>query len=195
MELTPEERQRIYEEEKAHIDARTQISADAQVQYYRNNPSAARSAIRTYQLMQGCIGIFLTGIVLCIGGCFYLSSHPASNHTTETTAKKYLTDLGAEGHLVGAELEKVGTNQFVLLGTTQDAFEAFSKANVAKDSTGIEELVRAGSIYSVPSGQVCAKKIDANWTGIVQVRLLSGEHSGASAWTYYGMLAKVVQAR
>lgn len=101
-----------------------------------------------------------------------------------------MTDLGGEGVLKGAPLDSGGLSHFVVLARTKDDFDAFVKANVASDKYGIHDLDNVGRIFTVPSGQVQAKKLDSTWTGSIQVRILSGSHESEAAWTYAECLQK-----
>jgi hypothetical protein len=108
----------------------------------------------------------------------------------QKTQDNEVTDLGGEGILTGAPLEKGGQSDTVILAQSKDDFEAFSKANAAGDNYGINNLVTSGRVFSIQSGQVRAKMLDSDWTGDVQVRILSGEHQGEADWTYMECLQK-----
>ena len=115
---------------------------------------------------------------------------PAPEPPQASDSGAYLTDLGAEGHLFGSILEKGGRNKFVFLAKVREDFDEFTKFNVAGDMIGMKDLVSKGRVFAVPSGQVRAKKIDSTWTGLIQVRILSGAYSGELAWTYMEGLLK-----
>lgn len=108
----------------------------------------------------------------------------------QATQDNEVTDLGGEGVLQGAPLQKGGKSDIVALAQSQDDLDAFVKANSASDTYGIKDLVNSGRVFSIPSGQVRAKKLDSNWTGGIEVRILTGEHQGEASWTNAESLQK-----
>lgn len=70
MSLTPEERQRIYEEEKARVEARERAERELQQQ---------KQAQSTQGCLAGCGLLFVVGLVLSLGPC-------SSSSSTSTTA-------------------------------------------------------------------------------------------------------------
>jgi hypothetical protein len=192
MSLTPEERRRIYEEEKARIEAQEQIAAERASA--AKTPPPAPPQPSGNNSFAGCISI----AILLVFGYIWINSSSgggsgdssSSNSSSSSSSTNYVTELGGDGTLRGAPLERGGTGTIVVLGTTEEAYSQFVHANVAQDKTGMQELMLSGKCYTLPVGKVRAKKIDSNWTGSVKVRILTGNHAGESAWTGMESLGK-----
>ncbi len=140
--------------------------------------------------------LFLIGAVAFVAWMTHIhadpdaSSTPTSASTPQNALDSAVADLGGVGTLQGAPLKAGGQNTIVVLGQTKADFDNFSQANEASDSVGVNQLVASGRIFSVPAGQVQAKKIDSDWTGGVEVRIMSGQYQGQAAWTAVECLQK-----
>ena len=94
--------------------------------------------------------------------------------TTASNQNK-LPNIGSEG-----TVSVVGQNQ-VLLTRTQEAQEKFSKAALAKDTTGLTELVLDGEAFFVKSGTKVLV-IDRGSLGVRKIRVLDGDFAGETGY-------------
>ncbi len=71
----------------------------------------------------------------------------------------------------------------VVLGLTEADLDAFTKASVAKDQVGVQQLYLAGRIIDTPSG-TRVRVIDRS-TFRRKVRLTDGPRAGQAGWVPY----------
>jgi hypothetical protein len=77
MSLTPEEKQRIYEEEKARLEAQERVRAEIDVE-----KAAAKAKKEAEKKKQGCMGcLFL--ILIVVGTGIYFGTRPSSNQPAQ----------------------------------------------------------------------------------------------------------------
>jgi len=91
---------------------------------------------------------------------------------------------GAESGATGGSVAGVGeTFRFkeeVFAGATYDDLERITQLSVAKDETGLRQMMAEGRLATVPAGTE-AKVIDLGFLGS-EVRILSGPLEGESVW-------------
>lgn len=81
-----------------------------------------------------------------------------------------------------------------LLFADHAAWEAFARAEVARDEYGAEALLRSGRAFIVQN-RTRLRVLDRHWTGErVQVRVLEGEHRGAAGWIAPRFLGPAIAA-
>lgn len=78
----------------------------------------------------------------------------------------------------------------VLIGIGEKAVDAFYKAIVSKDETGIEELVNAGQLFGVPVGAK-VKVLGAHgfFGSTLEVRILEGRYKGRRGFVSSSLVA------
>jgi hypothetical protein len=167
MDLTPEERQRIYAEEKARIDARDRIKAE------QDRIKLAYKAEQDNKSAAGCLRIFLVMaavvIALAIAGSL-IKDKPGAEGSSSAEAER---------HIVCDE-----TSQGAGLGVTKDDYDALAEANEAHDKYGIAELLSTHRVYGIPCGTKVLL-LDAGWTSD-KVRIVDGEYAGLAGWISHG---------
>ncbi|OGD56943.1 hypothetical protein A2V71_03015 [Candidatus Berkelbacteria bacterium RBG_13_40_8] len=68
----------------------------------------------------------------------------------------------------------------IYIATNRDSWNQLSKAVMAGDDTGVNNLLVSGRIFPVNVGSK-VKIIDQDWT-VLQVRVQNGTNSGRSGW-------------
>lgn len=81
MDLTPEERRKIYEEEKAVIKRRPMTSTPIRAEPVRSNAAVARNVTRTLLAIGGCLGVLMLFAIIGSRG----------PHTSSPTAAPVVT--------------------------------------------------------------------------------------------------------
>lgn len=120
MELTPQDKQRIYEEEKARDEAKQKIEA-------QKNATGC----------MGCLGLIVIIVIISmVFNMFSGSKNTSSKSTTELipTGEQAIIDSGP-----GA----------TYIAQTKEGFEQLIKAVNAKDQIGAMELIQVGEVFSV----------------------------------------------
>ncbi len=146
MELTPEEKQKIYEEEKARLEAQEQVKKE------REKRKANRRGL-------GCLGVILGALVLIVIGL--LSEDPQSPETTATVASP--KPLAAQRQVSGDYL-KGGYAACV----SEELFDQIISALVRKDDRGYQYLLGHGCI--VTKAGIPVSVLDRTWTGTIKIR-------------------------
>jgi len=104
---------------------------------------------------------------------------------TETpTTKSQKLSIGEEGIINFREDKNDCSGEdIIILGITKEAQGKISKALLAKDYIGLEDLLLSGEAFEV---NICtkAKVIDTAF-GLRQVRILEGDNFGKSGWLPY----------
>jgi hypothetical protein len=162
-ELTPEERERIYQEEKARIEARQQIEDES------------RPSVQPVK-KPGGIGGYIFFLAICFLVCFFIfmlgavnSQHPssASTPTLEKEVKHYL-DSGASSGLT-------------MVFTSDDAFDESSKSAAFKDEVGFRQVVASGSAFFVSNGTHVIT-LETSAGGAYALRIQDGPHKNKKVY-------------
>jgi len=165
-ELTPEERERIYQEEKARIEARHQIEMEKQ--------SADAAALTK----PSSLGGWLAFIALCLVVCMCIFGLGAKNNKGESAPyreSRPILDLGSEVHI-----DAGGTPETIVF-LSKAALDESSKYAAAHDKEGYDKVVYSGQGIFVHD-QTKARVIENQWGGVTQVRILDGPHKGKEAY-------------
>ena len=160
MDLTPEERERIYEEEKARIEARHAIET--------------RTATRESAKRRRTTVVLLLGAVAIVYACTVLTrTQPAPTFSPPKMFGERVK-IGEEGHLRNGAA--VAADPLTL--------ENWTKALQANDKYGLAHLGGEGRVFWVgPGTRVLV--IDKDSQGI-RVRLLDGKKVGEAGWVASG---------
>jgi hypothetical protein len=195
MELTPEEKQRIYAEEKARIEAREQIEAEirqnkAQVATPLIAPSPAPVNQTNPQVVSkrpsalGPIAVVVI-IVIVVIVLKAMSSSPSTsdNSTPQAPAASSTQDLDS-----AAQLTNVGDvgalytgDPDIYVADTEDDYNKYINAIADKDDQTRLSLIDSKSVYPVGSGT--AAKLLASDQGDANVQIAAGDHNGENVWT------------
>lgn len=157
MELSPEERRRIYEEEKACLEAQEQAKKETQAE-----KTKTRSPYRT------CLGVILFTIILAMIAVVLCVSSDGK------TATEIPPSLGEEGRLYNE-----GSDAIMVVGD-EEAFEELINAVAANDYSGFLESTLAGRVFYVRNNTKVLV-IDVGRYG-TKVRILEGENTGMAGW-------------
>lgn len=168
MSLTPEERQKIYEEEKARLEARerVQAEADAQKKAEEERKKSEEAKAKKKERRQGCF----TLIVIIAGVWWWISSHPSTPTSTPSAPTRELPKIGQERYLYKAPFAAVD----------QKSIDAFEDAYFKKDKYGQMELITSGRIFEV-ADFTKVLILDHN-TANSRVRILEGPYRGRAVW-------------
>jgi hypothetical protein len=154
MELTPEERQKIYLEEKARIEVRQELEKirleeERQAKKKQEEVSAKR------------VGAFLLLFVPLILIVVFMHIPPVTGvHGANDPASDI--NIGNQAHL----------NKETMGGATNADFNDVEQRLAAKDFVGLAQLVTNGRAASIPSGtSVLVTDVGLEW---VRVRCLDG---------------------
>lgn len=153
MELTPEEKQKIYAEEKVRLAAQEKAKLES-----------ANEAGK--KLGKGCL-IFV-GVVIVFSVILTLL---CSFNGTKNTQK---SSVDSEACLY------IENKEFVPLAVNENSFDEFVTAAIANDSHGITDLIAAGKVFTVPSNTKIL--IIERPVGKAKVRILEGKNTGDSGW-------------
>jgi hypothetical protein len=158
--LSDEERRKIYEEEKARAEARKSLETP--------QPRKKTSS---------CL-LILVGIVVLaiIGGCIHALSGGSSSPSSSSGG---LPD-GPGGGGVGVDAKLSSGSKSVVLGRTEDAEDALTKAAIADDEPGFNLLIASDQAFIVPEGTK-VHTIDRSFT-LYQVRIIDGAHTMETGW-------------
>jgi hypothetical protein len=158
MDLPPEERQRIYAEEKARIEARDRIRAE-----------------QDHKFGSGCFPVVAVLVVVLIGLWIVgsvMNNKPGLGPTLTA---------GETGRLVCSGND---ASDVVALGVTKDDCDALVEAQTAHDKYGIRELLLTRRVYAIPCG-TRVLVLDEGFTRD-KVRIVDGEHVGLAGWIVHG---------
>lgn len=164
--LTPEERKKIYDEEKARIEARDEIERG------RNRPAEPIKA----NPKVGCIAIIIVLVVLVV--CVNLLRSP-TGPTDESTASYDEPSMKRIGDIAYLQL-KDGQDD-VWVSEDEQTYKELIDAVMAQDNIGIKKLVLySGRVFTVDSGT----KVLVLESGLerAKVRILEGDNYGKSGW-------------
>lgn len=156
MDLTPEERQRIYAEEKARIEARDRIKAE-----------------QDHKFGSGCFPVVVVLIVVLIGLGIVgsvMDNKPGLGPTLTT---------GQTGLVVCDD-----TSRETGLAVTSADYDAMVDAAVAHDTYGFAELLLMKKIYMIPCGTKVLV-LDMGFH-LDKVRIVDGEYAGLAGWILHG---------
>jgi hypothetical protein len=156
MELTPEERRRVYEEEKARLEAGQKLP---QV------PQQKKGITGNVILI---IGVLLAFVVIARIGRTPSDSNESSSHT-------FTLSIGDTGTI---------TSPSMMADTVED-WGTGVKAHTAHDDMGVTELIVQGRAFSVETG-TSVRVIDlGHWEGfsLYRLRVLDGDNAGLAGWT------------
>ena len=118
--LSPEEKQRIYEEEKARLEAQTQLKADEATK-------AGKKAAT------GCVGCL--GLIVMLAVVVYLM-------LPDTSSVPPRPNRGEQGQLVNGDAS-------MRVAVDSPAFDAASRSISAKDQIGLQSLFSQGRVFMV----------------------------------------------
>ena len=165
MEVSPEERREIYEEEKARLEAQEKAKKETGAE-----KTKTRSPYRT------CLGVILFTIILAMIAVVLCISSDGKT-TTESGPS-----VGSE-----ARLYSEGSAPF-WVAVDEEAFDELISAVVAKDNYGIMELTLAGRVFIVQNNTKVLV-IEPGFTK-TKVRILEGENAGMAGWVPYEFVQK-----
>jgi hypothetical protein len=159
--LSDKEKQKIYEEEKAKLEAQGRLKA---------KENATGCAVLILLLFFGYLYFnFLGNDTKPTKANIQDSPDQISNESTD----KYT--LGSESSLF------VNNMDYWYLATNEDNFTQFIKTASAEDNIGLAEMMSKNQIFKINNGTKL-KIIDSNWTGGIEVRVMDGEQIGKSGW-------------
>jgi len=158
MELTPEEKQKIYEEEKARLEAKQQVLAEQLKDIKIDKPNKNQNYI-------GCLAIIGFIIIVTIIICLVdkAPSRPTSSIRIGSEAKLYQS----EGHQIPAAID-------------YDIYEEMVNEAAAHDTIGWQQLILEGKLFVIDND---TKVLVLDSKGFaLKVRILEGEYLGQVAW-------------
>jgi hypothetical protein len=167
MDLTPEERQRIYAEEKARIEAQDRIKAE------QDRVKLAYKAEQDNKSAKGCLRIFLVmaAVVIAIGAVGSLIDDKPGKVAQEAAPAK-------------CRIVCDDTSHETVLAITKADRDAMVEASMAHDTYGLEELLLTKRIYLIPCGTTVLI-LDDGWSAD-KVRIVDGEYAGLAGWIKHG---------
>jgi hypothetical protein len=169
-ELSPQERQRIYLEEKFRIEARQQITQE-QKSYGQLDPASQKRMSKL-----GCLFGFF-----CIGGFLFLSNLPKSHQpfksgfgldaTRESSTLSSAERSDTERHY----LDSGSSDGLVMVFKSEGALDSASKSAAFKDIVGFRQVVSSGQAFFVSNGTHVIT-LEASLGGSYAVRIQDGPH-------------------
>ena len=155
-DLTPEERERIFQEEKARHEAREQLDQAAR---QKTLMAAKRRQQRT---TYGCLAATAVAAI-----AFVLISLAGSR------SKAPSVNVGEQGRIASGA-------QRVIVGVDDAAFDQIVKSQQAHDEAGLTALVLSGRAFFIDEG-TRVLVIDRSTT-LRKVRTLEGPAAGRAGW-------------
>ncbi len=157
MSLTPEERRRIYEEEKARLEAHAQVRIEIEAE--KAKAKAQEVSLKKKQRRNGWLVL-----LLIVGIAMYWSSRsPGSNFQTVSFKSGDIAYVKAP---------------FVAID--QASIDAFEDAYHKNDQYGQAELLATGRIFEVPD-ITKVLVLDRNIANS-HIRVLEGKYTGRAGW-------------
>ncbi|MBA7670164.1 hypothetical protein ES703_78308 [subsurface metagenome] len=78
----------------------------------------------------------------------------------------------------------------VVLGVDKKTLKEMNAAVIAKDTFGLDKLIKSGRIFTVPDGTKILM-LDSGWSFLVEkVRILDGKYRGKAGWVPYERVRK-----
>jgi hypothetical protein len=164
-ELTTEERDRIFQEEKVRHEAQEKIRSDAA------NIKSTAEAEKKKKAQLGCLAV--AGALIALWVIFQMAG--GFGDTPDRPS------IGQDGKLHS------GTKA-VPVAVDKDSQGQLTQAQAIKDQHAVVQLVLAGKVLSVMDGTK-VKVIDATLT-LRQIRILEGPYEGRSGWVPFEFVAK-----
>ena len=195
MELTPEERERIYREEQASKEIRKQMGAHKA--YSLKLPEDIPPAERDQMVRNRCIGVvvFVSLAMVAFGAGSSSSSTDSSapapvsapsatpldttSQTSPSTPVVVSTELPADIGDIGILYNGSAS---IRVADSQADFDKYLSAIAARDNVGEQNLMDAGTVYLVPS-KTNAKWLGSSGLGVADIRIVGGDHDGQEAFT------------
>jgi zinc-ribbon domain len=156
-ELTTEERNRIFQEEKVRHEAQEQIKSDAE------KIKATADAEKKKKAQLGCLAV--AGMLIAVWVIFQMAGGFGDPPARPFT--------GQDGKLQNGK-------KAIPVAVDQDSSDQLIKAQAINDQHAVVQLLLAGKVLSVNDGTK-VKVIDSTFT-LRQVRILEGSHEGRSGW-------------
>ena len=190
-ELTPDDRERIYQEEKARIEAQEQIKAESA--QHKSEESQA-NAVKMRQaaevkrktdasenkVMFWACSALIVFLVALIWGCVHIfglfSDNPGSS--SGTTAATTSVDIGETGYITSG-----GGN--VVVASDEQSEDDLTHSSVAKDDVGVDKMIESQRVYMV-NGGTAAKLIGYGHGvlgfSVLHVRVVDGPYATQEGW-------------
>lgn len=191
MELSPEEKERIYLEEKERAEARARAEQElankkaAQV-IAVNRANAQKAAKQAQQGFIGCISTVVVLVIFGIVGFNSCASNTSSSTDNSNTMASSSINIGDDGVL------RNGDNQ-VPVAASEQAQSDLTNAAVAKDEVGYEQIFLRGDAFMVPAGTKA--KLIGYGSGLLgaavyHIRIEGGDHDTEDGWVPMEWLVK-----
>ena len=103
-----------------------------------------------------------------------------SNSSDSVKAETVLADL----HELGYEGELQGPSTYTPIAKTHEKARDFRRSLEAKDPEGIDELLKEGSLVTVPNGTRARVIEKGPYGDDYRIRLLSGTRKGEDGWVF-----------
>ncbi len=165
VDLTPEEKEQIYKEEKARLEAQEKIKAEL------NAKEAKDGTI-------GCL-VFL-GIVVVVMLYFFvfksISDATGISAPTKTTTSSNIKSIGQRGKLFSEK------DSSVLIAVDEKSLKELIKVFAADDEAGFAELLISGKVFEV-NNNTNVLILDVGY-GSYKIRILDGERAYETGWTF-----------
>lgn len=121
-------------------------------------------------VLMGIAFVALILVLLWSNGVFSRGTTGANTASTSAPALA----IGSEAHVTAADADEV------LVAATEESYDALNRALAAHDNEALTGLLMQGALFAVPKG-TRVRVLAGSFTH-VQVRILEGEHAGASGW-------------
>lgn len=165
MELTSEEKQRIYEEEKTRLEAQSTLkNATEQEKKKTENKKAKKMGIGC---AIGCLGLIVLGVIVIV----VISSGDTKSGDQQSTASPAVVP-GATVTLVKA-----------ILAMDEKSYDEMFKSANANDTVGLVQMEAQGKIVEIVDGTKALVLEGGGITQIkVKVRIIDGLQQGKAGW-------------
>lgn len=168
MEISPEEKKKIYEEEKAHLEAQEMVKKELQEE-------------RSEKRRKGCLGCFSVIVIIFLIAIIGSLSDSSGSKSSSRSVTSKGGSTSSEARIYSQGLETI------FVATNKDYFNRLIKASKSDDSYyQILLLVGTGNVFSVPNNTK-VRVIDWDYLKIkaTKVKITEGSYKGKVVWVPY----------
>ncbi|HNQ79119.1 MAG TPA: hypothetical protein PKJ37_10550 [Acidobacteriota bacterium] len=169
VDLTPQEKQKIYAEEKVRLEAQERLKAEAEQKKSGEN-------------VTGCSVLIIIAIAAVI--LFFMfdcgKNNDAPTAKSDTYTANGLKSPGYKGKLYSSAA------QTTLVAVDKKVLSELTRTLSSHDETGYYELLLSGKVYEVDNNT--SVLILQTQYGAYEVRILEGERKNEKGWVFDGNL-------
>jgi hypothetical protein len=166
MELTPEEKQRIYEEEKVRLEMQEKLKQEGIEKKVLKETEGKK---KTKPTTWGCLVLIILGMVFL--------GYSANNKGDEKSGDQKSTT--PSGVTAGANVTLVKA----ILATDEKSYDEMFKSANANDTVGLVQMEAQGKIVEIKDGTKALVLEGGGFTQVkVKVRIIDGLQQGKAGW-------------